>query len=286
MRATRTKGGRRQLRLFACGCCRLIWVASGMISGCGRQSKSANYGMRMSSANKAGIAHREESASMGRLSSLRQPTSGAAIASPHGKVMSVLRRQLVVAAGPLDETAFDGGVLCMTSCCATYLSAGILPRFRRLEANAALICRPLLRDIFSGTSLPPGRLLARAGAHRTPRHCPRVADVGTHVRIVRVVCHAMPILADALQDAGCDNDHILSHCRDANQIHVRGCWVVDLVLGKGFGRYDDACGGRNSTAAAISHQSRPSHASNTTNSAARVTSTASESNSSAGRSSR
>ncbi|MFO0824519.1 MAG: hypothetical protein U0792_15615 [Gemmataceae bacterium] len=42
----------------------------------------------------------------------------------------------------------------------------------------------------------------------------------------------MPILADALQDAGCDNADILSHCRDANQVHVRGCWVVDLVLGK------------------------------------------------------
>jgi hypothetical protein len=42
----------------------------------------------------------------------------------------------------------------------------------------------------------------------------------------------MPILADALQDAGCTNDDILSHCRDANQVHVRGCWVVDLVLGK------------------------------------------------------
>jgi hypothetical protein len=42
----------------------------------------------------------------------------------------------------------------------------------------------------------------------------------------------MPILADALQDAGCDNDDILNHCRDANATHVRGCWVVDLVLGK------------------------------------------------------
>jgi hypothetical protein len=43
---------------------------------------------------------------------------------------------------------------------------------------------------------------------------------------------AMPILADALQDAGCDNDDILTHCRDPKQVHVRGCWVVDLVLGK------------------------------------------------------
>jgi hypothetical protein len=41
----------------------------------------------------------------------------------------------------------------------------------------------------------------------------------------------MPILADALQDAGCDNDDVLNHCRGAGP-HVRGCWVVDLVLGK------------------------------------------------------
>ncbi|MBM3983945.1 MAG: hypothetical protein FJ304_27485 [Planctomycetes bacterium] len=42
---------------------------------------------------------------------------------------------------------------------------------------------------------------------------------------------AMPILADALQDAGCDNDDILNHCRGTGP-HVRGCWVCDLVLGK------------------------------------------------------
>jgi hypothetical protein len=42
---------------------------------------------------------------------------------------------------------------------------------------------------------------------------------------------AMPILADALQDAGCDNTDILAHCRGEG-LHVRGCWVVDLVLGK------------------------------------------------------
>ncbi len=42
----------------------------------------------------------------------------------------------------------------------------------------------------------------------------------------------MQILADALQDAGCDNTDILGHCRDLYATHVRGCWVVDLVLGK------------------------------------------------------
>jgi hypothetical protein len=42
---------------------------------------------------------------------------------------------------------------------------------------------------------------------------------------------AMPILADALQDAGCNSDDILNHCRQPGE-HVRGCWVVDLILGK------------------------------------------------------
>ena len=41
----------------------------------------------------------------------------------------------------------------------------------------------------------------------------------------------MPILADALQDAGCTNDDILNHCRQPGA-HVRGCWAIDLLLGK------------------------------------------------------
>ncbi len=41
----------------------------------------------------------------------------------------------------------------------------------------------------------------------------------------------MPILADALQDAGCDNEDILNHCRQQRE-HVRGCWVVDLLTGR------------------------------------------------------
>jgi hypothetical protein len=42
----------------------------------------------------------------------------------------------------------------------------------------------------------------------------------------------LPILADALEDAGCENVEILNHCREPGE-HVRGCWMVDLLLGKG-----------------------------------------------------
>jgi hypothetical protein len=41
----------------------------------------------------------------------------------------------------------------------------------------------------------------------------------------------LPILADALEDAGCTDVAILEHCRGEGP-HVRGCWVVDLLLGK------------------------------------------------------
>lgn len=40
-----------------------------------------------------------------------------------------------------------------------------------------------------------------------------------------------PILADALEEAGCPDQSILDHLREPGP-HVRGCWVLDLLLGK------------------------------------------------------
>lgn len=43
----------------------------------------------------------------------------------------------------------------------------------------------------------------------------------------------MPVLADALQEAGCDCPHILAHCRNEPvEAHARGCWVLDLALNR------------------------------------------------------
>ncbi len=42
---------------------------------------------------------------------------------------------------------------------------------------------------------------------------------------------SLPVLADALEDAGCDEPAVLDHCR-AGSRHARGCWVVDALLGR------------------------------------------------------
>jgi hypothetical protein len=66
---------------------------------------------------------------------------------------------------------------------------------------------------------------------------PRWLDWNENVipRIARVIYRKrcfrnMPILADALEEAGCNDEELLMHCR-APVEHVRGCWVVDLLLG-------------------------------------------------------
>jgi hypothetical protein len=44
----------------------------------------------------------------------------------------------------------------------------------------------------------------------------------------------MPVLGDALEEAGCADADILGHCRQASP-HTRGCWLIDLLTGKGEG---------------------------------------------------
>jgi hypothetical protein len=41
----------------------------------------------------------------------------------------------------------------------------------------------------------------------------------------------LAVLADALEEAGCRDADILGHCRSGGE-HFRGCWLVDLLLGK------------------------------------------------------
>jgi hypothetical protein len=84
----------------------------------------------------------------------------------------------------------------------------------------------MLRDLFGNPFRPAPRLPATLLAWNdgTVRKLAQsIYDERAYDRL--------PILADALEEAGCTNAAILGHCRSAGP-HVRGCWVVDLILGK------------------------------------------------------
>ena len=92
-------------------------------------------------------------------------------------------------------------------------STPVTTRPARLFAAALLALAPLPLAAQSGTStLSAGQQLARG-----------IYDERAFDRL--------PILADALQDAGCEDEQVLAHSRGPGP-HARGCWVVDLVIGK------------------------------------------------------
>jgi hypothetical protein len=57
-----------------------------------------------------------------------------------------------------------------------------------------------------------------------------VVNLATGIHVDRAF-DRLPVLGDALEDAGCTDADVLSHCRQPGE-HVLGCWVVDLCLGK------------------------------------------------------
>jgi hypothetical protein len=81
---------------------------------------------------------------------------------------------------------------------------------------------PLVRDIFGN----PFRPVAFDPAWRTSN----VAAVAQVVYDERRFAD-LPVLADALEEAGCTDPELLAHLRSPGP-HVRGCWAVDLVLAK------------------------------------------------------
>jgi hypothetical protein len=95
------------------------------------------------------------------------------------------------------------------------------------HAAAEAWCCDLIREVFGDPSraaalrLEPGWLVANDGAALAlARQAYDQQDFA-----------GLPVLADALEDAGCAEDAMLSHLRSAGP-HVRGCWALDLILGK------------------------------------------------------
>lgn len=100
--------------------------------------------------------------------------------------------------------------------------AQLIPLLNPSEMSA---CCGLLREFFAdrgfSPTIEPALLSWNSGA------IPRLASVVYEDQAF----DRLPILADALEEAGCTDADILAHCRKPGE-HWRGCWVVDLILGK------------------------------------------------------
>jgi hypothetical protein len=89
------------------------------------------------------------------------------------------------------------------------------------KAQAALV-REIFGNPFRPVTADPSWLASNNGT------VPKLAQAIYEERAF----DRLPILGDALEDAGCTNQDMLMHCRSGGE-HVRGCWVVDLLLAKG-----------------------------------------------------
>jgi hypothetical protein len=85
----------------------------------------------------------------------------------------------------------------------------------------------LLRDVFPTPIIRRMPRFAPALREKNDNLLPRLAQAIYNDRAP----DRLPILADALEEAGCSDAAILGHCRGPGP-HIRGCWVVDLILGK------------------------------------------------------
>jgi hypothetical protein len=115
--------------------------------------------------------------------------------------------------------------------CRVSISRSGAAKFRGVErarmrlailAEEELAQSQLIRCIFGN----PFRPVAFAPEWRTPTAVALADAIYADRAFDR-----LPVLADALEEAGCDNLEVLAHCRGPGP-HARGCWVVDLILGK------------------------------------------------------
>jgi hypothetical protein len=186
----------RQFRLFACACCRRIW------------DKLDEPGRRA-----VEVAERfaDRRATARELAEARPPLGQMSVWSPPrcacGPTAQIIRCAQEAAGFALSGEWFG------------------LANWREVVVQARQAQNALLRDIagnpFRRPALSPAWLHAQDGA------AVKLAEAIYEERAF----DRLPILADALEEAGCTDADILTHCRGGGE-HVRGCWVVDLLRQK------------------------------------------------------
>ena len=106
-----------------------------------------------------------------------------------------------------------------------------------LDAEVAGVSAPLqsdlLRDIFGPLPFRPVSLspAVRTWNDATVVRLAQAAYDERQMPAGTLDNGRLAVLADALEEAGCQDADILGHCRSGGE-HVRGCWVIDLLLGR------------------------------------------------------
>ena len=190
----------RKLRLFACACCRRIWEEI-------PDSRSQNA-VEMAERYADGFATEEE---MNAASHMALDASDQAQAMDWENAANA-----AYSASACGISAFDVAIYASVDSCDVYEECGDNRYHERI------IQAHILRDIVGNPFKPR--------TFQTQWKTQTIIQLSQSMYDDRDFT-AMSILGDALEEAGCTNEEILRHCRERD-LHVRGCWLVDLVLGK------------------------------------------------------
>ena len=210
----------RKMRLFAVACCRHVWE----LLTDERSRTAVEVAER--------FADREAAKKEGKNKTTKRELMNAYTAAS----MALASERSLVSSGPTvsaawaasevaDERAYWASKAATDNICCTSTNAAE-------EETMSLWMMSLLRDLFGNSNQPVSLDLAVLAWHDST--IPRIAQgIYEERQLPSGTFHParMNILADALLDAGCDNEEIIQHCR-SDTTHVRGCWVVDLLLGK------------------------------------------------------
>jgi hypothetical protein len=204
----------RKVRLFTCACCRRAWhlLSAGpvriAVEVCERAADGAATTHELAEAVNEAMAVRDGKgpADLVVRGIAYHDLQRAALITASGVVGRVLQ---AAGLGPLDA---GYSLLCAAE---EGLSAGWV---RCLFGNPFRPSPPLPAAVLAWNG---GTLHRLAVALYETRHLP----AGT------LDCGLLAVLADALLDAGCEDEAMMAHCRSPEP-HIRGCWVVDALLGR------------------------------------------------------